>query len=83
MSVTLITAVIIVWFMDTDKLRSTDYDGLLLQQYFSYIMAVNFLVIASGLFSMLIRAIVSCDRMIIRVTFIYSAKNPSPLKLLV
>ena len=42
-----------------------------------------FLVIASGLFSMLIRAIVSCDRMIIRITFIYSAKNPSPLKLLV
>jgi hypothetical protein len=80
--------------MDTDKLRSTDYDGLLLQQYFSYIMAVNFLldvagstflflVIASGLFSMLIRVIVSCDRMIIRITFIYSNYNPSPLKLLV
>ena len=48
MSVTLITAVIIVWFMDTDKLRSTDYDGLLLQQYFSYIMAVNFLMDVTG-----------------------------------
>jgi hypothetical protein len=34
--------------MDTDKLRSTDYDGLLLQQYFSYIMAVNFLMDVTG-----------------------------------
>ena len=30
--------------MDTDKLRPTENDVLLLQQYFSYIMAVNFLL---------------------------------------
>jgi hypothetical protein len=48
MSVTLTIAVIIVWFMDTDTLRPTDYDGLLLQQYFSYIMAVNFLLDVAG-----------------------------------
>jgi hypothetical protein len=37
--------------MDIDKLRPTDYyeyDGLLLQQYFSYIMAVNFLLDVTG-----------------------------------
>jgi hypothetical protein len=34
--------------MDTDTLRPTDYDGLLLQQYFSYIIAVNFLLDVTG-----------------------------------
>ncbi len=34
--------------MDTDKLRSTGYNGLLPQQYFSYIMAVSFLMDVTG-----------------------------------
>jgi hypothetical protein len=34
--------------MDTDKLRSIGYNGVLLRQYFSYIMAVSFLMDVTG-----------------------------------